>query len=100
MNSRRILVILLTILFLLAFVTPVHANNTIRIFYAGPEDTGVYIALTLAPKGTFSFVDRSGSGRCSCSEWSHSGTCHPCHAHPGRRRHGIDPGAGPVSCGC
>ncbi len=41
---------------LFSFVTPAAAGNTIRIYYAGPEKNSVYTALTLAPKGTFTFV--------------------------------------------
>jgi O-antigen/teichoic acid export membrane protein len=54
---RRVLAVLLTLFFLFSAVTPVSANNTIRIFYAGPQDNGVYTALMIAPKGTFSFVN-------------------------------------------
>ena len=32
------------------------ASSTIRIFYSGPETNSVHTALTLAPKGTFTFV--------------------------------------------
>jgi O-antigen/teichoic acid export membrane protein len=56
MNSRRILAVLLVLLLLFGFVSPAHASNTIRLYYAGPEDSGVFTALTLAPKGTFAFV--------------------------------------------
>ena len=56
---RRILVVLLALVVTLSFVTPVAAGNPIRIFYAGPEKNSVHTALTLAPKGTFSFVTDS-----------------------------------------
>ncbi|HEX7619720.1 MAG TPA: lipopolysaccharide biosynthesis protein [Anaerolineales bacterium] len=53
---RRVLISLLTLLTMLSVVTPVSASNLIRLYYAGPQDNSVYIALTLAPQGTFSFV--------------------------------------------
>ena len=40
----------------LVFILTRPASNTIRIYYAGPEDNSVDTALTLAPKGTFTFV--------------------------------------------
>jgi len=54
---RRVLVALITLLFLLSFAMPVSASSTIRIYYAGPQENSVYTALTLAPRGTFSFVN-------------------------------------------
>ncbi len=53
---RRVIILLFTLLFLFSLVTPVSANATIRVYYAGPQDNSVYTALTLAPHGTFSFV--------------------------------------------
>ncbi len=37
-------------------IPPAAAADTIRLYYAGPEKSSVYTALTLAPKGTFEFV--------------------------------------------
>jgi O-antigen/teichoic acid export membrane protein len=54
---RKALVAALTILVLFSFAVPASAGNSINIFYAGPKDGGVYTALTLAPRGTFTFVD-------------------------------------------
>jgi O-antigen/teichoic acid export membrane protein len=53
---HRVLIILLTILVLFSSVAPAEANSTIRVYYEGPKDNSVYIALTLAPLGTFTFV--------------------------------------------
>ncbi len=54
---RRVIIVLLTLLVLFSFTKPVSAGNTIRIYYAGPQDNSVYTALTLAPQGTFAFVN-------------------------------------------
>ena len=54
---RRVLVVLLTLPVLFSLALPVSASNTIRIYYAGPQDNGVYTALTLAPRGTFTFIN-------------------------------------------
>jgi O-antigen/teichoic acid export membrane protein len=54
---RRVLVILLALQILFSYSSPVSASSTIRIYYTGPQDNGVYIALTLAPKDTFTFVN-------------------------------------------
>ena len=53
---RRFFVILLTLVVLFSFATPVAAGGSIRVYYAGPQKNSVYTALTLAPKGTFEFV--------------------------------------------
>jgi O-antigen/teichoic acid export membrane protein len=53
---RRIFIIIFTLAILFSFVAPASAGNLVRIYYAGPEKNSVYTALTLAPKGTFSFV--------------------------------------------
>jgi O-antigen/teichoic acid export membrane protein len=53
---RRVLIMFLTLLIFFSFVSPVSASTTIRVYYAGPQDNSVYVALTLAPQGTFSFV--------------------------------------------
>ena len=53
---RRVVIFLMTLLVLFSSVPPVSASGTIRVFYAGPQDNGVYVALTLAPRGNFSFV--------------------------------------------
>ncbi len=53
---RKTFIVLLFLLLLFTFAIPVAADNTIRIFYAGPEQSGIHTALTLAPKGTFTFV--------------------------------------------
>ncbi len=53
---RRFVIILITLAVLLSFVTPAAATNAIRLYYAGPEKNSVHTALTLAPKGTFTFV--------------------------------------------
>jgi O-antigen/teichoic acid export membrane protein len=58
-RMRRIAVALLTLLVLFSFAAPAAAGNTIRIFYAGPKNNSVYTALTIAPKGTFTFVTDS-----------------------------------------
>jgi O-antigen/teichoic acid export membrane protein len=54
---RRALMIFPALLVLFSFSTPVSASSTVRIFYAGPQDNSVYTALTLAPQGTFAFVN-------------------------------------------
>jgi hypothetical protein len=54
---RRIFVILFTLVIIFSFVAPAAAGNTIRIYYAGPVVNSVHTALTLAPKGTFTFVN-------------------------------------------
>jgi O-antigen/teichoic acid export membrane protein len=53
---RRFFFILVILAILLSFVHPVAAGSPIRIYYAGPEKSSVYTALTLAPRGTFTFV--------------------------------------------
>jgi O-antigen/teichoic acid export membrane protein len=53
---RRILTISLTLLVLLGLTIPASAGNPVLVYYAGPQEGGVYIALTIAPKGTFTFV--------------------------------------------
>ena len=53
---RRIFVVLITLLVLFSFTTPASAGNAIRVYYAGPEENSLHTALTLAPKGTFTFV--------------------------------------------
>ena len=57
MNSRSILAVLFILLLVFGFTSPVLASDTLRLYYAGPQDSGVYTALTLAPKGTFNFVN-------------------------------------------
>ena len=54
---RRVLIILLALLVLFSFATPASADSTVRVYYAGPQDNGVYTALTIAPLGTFTFVN-------------------------------------------
>ncbi len=54
---RRFFIALLTLLVLLSFARPVSAGTSIRIYYAGPQKNSVYTALTLAPRGTFTFVN-------------------------------------------
>jgi hypothetical protein len=53
---RKLIMPLLIFIVLFSAVSPVSAGNTIRIFYAGPQNNGVYVALNLAPRGTFTFV--------------------------------------------
>ena len=53
---RKILPLLLVVVFLFAIVPPAAASDSIRVYYAGPEENSVRTALTLAPKGTFTFV--------------------------------------------
>ena len=53
---RRFLYLFLALVVLLSITAPVNASNTVRIYYAGPKENKVYIALTLAPRGTFIFV--------------------------------------------
>jgi O-antigen/teichoic acid export membrane protein len=53
---RRIFFVLITLAILLSFGTPAAASSTLRLYYAGPEKNSVYTALTLAPKGTFTFI--------------------------------------------
>ncbi len=53
---RRILAVLLALLMTFSVVVPVAANETLRIYYAGPQDNSVYTALEIAPSGTFTFV--------------------------------------------
>ena len=53
---RRTFIILITLLLLFGLVIPASADNTVRIFYVGPQDSGINTALNLAPKGTFSSV--------------------------------------------
>ena len=53
---RRFFVVLLILVIMLNFVVPAAASSTIRVYYAGPEENSVYAALTIAPKGTFTFV--------------------------------------------
>jgi len=53
---RKLILPLLIFIILFTAVTPAAAVNTIRVYYAGPQDNGVYTALTLAPHGTFNFV--------------------------------------------
>jgi hypothetical protein len=55
-SKRCIIISFLILVSILGLVTPVSANSTIHVYYAGPRDNGVYTALTLAPKGTFSLV--------------------------------------------
>ncbi len=38
------------------FLSPAHAAEPVRVYYAGERDS-VYIALTIAPAGTFVFVE-------------------------------------------
>ena len=54
---RRIIISFFLLVLLFSVVRPVSANAAIRIYYAGPQDNSVYVALTLAPQGTFSFVN-------------------------------------------
>jgi O-antigen/teichoic acid export membrane protein len=54
---RRISVALITLLILFGSTLPVAAGNPVRIYYAGPQDNSVYTALTLAPQGTFTYVN-------------------------------------------
>lgn len=54
---KRILIFLAVLVILFSIATPAAANSTIRIYYAGPQDNSVYKALTIAPRGTFTFVD-------------------------------------------
>ncbi len=53
---RRFLIILFTVVILFSFAAPVEASSPIRLYYAGPQESSVFTALTLAPKGTFTFV--------------------------------------------
>ncbi len=53
---RRFLILSLSVLVLFSIVLPASASGTIRVYYAGPQDNSVYIALTLAPQATFSIV--------------------------------------------
>ena len=53
---RKLILPLLIFIVLFTAVSPAAAFNTIRVYYAGPQDNGVYTALTLAPHGTFKFV--------------------------------------------
>ncbi len=53
---RRIITIGLTLLVLLGLTVPASAGNPVLVYYAGPQEGGVYTALTIAPKGTFTFV--------------------------------------------
>jgi O-antigen/teichoic acid export membrane protein len=53
---RRILVAFIIAVILFSLAAPVSAATTIRVYYAGPENSPVQTALKLAPKGTFSFV--------------------------------------------
>jgi O-antigen/teichoic acid export membrane protein len=62
---RRFLIVLFMVVILLArvpsaqasgFTAPAKASSPIRLYYAGPQENSVYTALTLAPKGTFTFV--------------------------------------------
>ena len=54
---RRVVLITLFLTFLFSLAMPVSANSTLRVYYAGPQDNSVYIALTIAPEGTFNFVN-------------------------------------------
>ncbi len=53
---RRFLIVLFTVVILFSFVAPAKASSSIRLYYAGPQENSVFTALTLAPKGTFTFV--------------------------------------------
>jgi hypothetical protein len=53
---RKIILLIAIIVILFTAVSPAAFNSRIRIYYAGPQDNSVYIALTLAPLGTITFV--------------------------------------------
>jgi O-antigen/teichoic acid export membrane protein len=53
---RRTFLVVLTVLVIASIALPVAASSTIRVYYSGAQENGVYIALTLAPQGTFTFV--------------------------------------------
>ena len=57
---RRALVAIAFLLVLFIPLIPVTASTTTRVYYAGPLDNSVYIALTIAPKGTFTIVADPG----------------------------------------
>ncbi len=50
---RRVAIPLFALLIVFSLVQPVSANSTIRVYYAGPQDNGVYICLDPRPKGDF-----------------------------------------------
>jgi O-antigen/teichoic acid export membrane protein len=56
-TMRRFFIVLLALVVTLSFVAPAAAGSTILVYYAGPEKNSVYTALTLAPKGTFTFIN-------------------------------------------
>ncbi len=53
---RNFVVALMVLVIVLGVVSPAQASDPIRVYYAGERDA-VYTALTLAPAGTFAFVD-------------------------------------------
>ncbi len=53
---RKLTPLLLGLIICLALVTPTRAANPILVFFAGDQGA-VHTALTLAPAGTFAFVD-------------------------------------------
>ena len=53
---RRIIVILLSLVLLITFSIPAAAANPVRVYFAGDQASSVYTALTIAPKGTYTFV--------------------------------------------
>ena len=53
---RRFFIIVISLAVLFVFVTPAAASNAIRLYYAGPEENSLFTALTLAPRGTFTFI--------------------------------------------
>ena len=54
---RRILIIILSLTVLVNIVPNAEASTTLRIYYAGDKTSSIYTALTIAPRGTFTFVD-------------------------------------------
>ena len=54
---RRILIIILSLTVLFNIVPNAEASTTLRIYYAGDKTSSIYTALTIAPRGTFTFVD-------------------------------------------
>jgi O-antigen/teichoic acid export membrane protein len=53
---RKTILPLLVLVTLFATASPAAASDTVRVYYAGPEENSVHTALMLAPKGTFTFV--------------------------------------------
>jgi O-antigen/teichoic acid export membrane protein len=53
---RKITVAVVLFVLLFGLVSPAQASDPIRVYYAGEQDA-VYTALTLAPAGTFVFVE-------------------------------------------